>query len=410
MRALSRMTDVDAISGISISNLWFTTDAAFWRVSPALFQDHGNTTDVFNSSMFGTFDYTVQMPSDSLIWNNLASMIDLPTINLNPSLVLADGAAFIELALDDQPNAGDVPITVGVEILASDGTMQILQAQIDPGQQSARIELSDAMLRALAEEFATTVTVRLFDPSQAELANGDVEQSAEVLIGVAIGVGSDGDNTYTYGVSLIGFGGSGNDRVATSSRVDILFGGEGDDIILSADGNDRIDGGSGNDELYGAGGNDRLNGGDGDDFIDGGLDDDIIRGGSGNDILEGVFGDDLLYGGAGNDQIRGGVDNDMLDGGSGNDYLSGGQGSDIYVFGHGYDLDNVARFQDGDDLLLLTDFTEEEIYAAIANKTGDASRTILDFGEGDILILNGISIDDFGFEDILFTDSSSAVV
>ncbi|UUR08106.1 beta strand repeat-containing protein [Sphingomonas glaciei] len=111
----------------------------------------------------------------------------------------------------------------------------------------------------------------------------------------------------------------------------------------------------GNDTLTGLSGNDVLDGGAGDDFVNGGAGNDILRGGDGADRLDGDFGDDQLYGGSGGDVL--------IDRLGGSDSLYG---------------------EEGDDRLLVVDFTEDELDAS-------ARTLVLDGGAGsDSLRLDAV--------------------
>lgn len=106
---------------------------------------------------------------------------------------------------------------------------------------------------------------------------------------------------------------------------------------------DHLNGGALNDALYGFGGKDVLYGNGGDDYLSGGVDDDFLDGGIGNDWLEGGDGDDSLSGSNGNDVIKGG---------HGNDVMTGGQGADLFVMSKGDGTDTIVDFGAGDVLHL----------------------------------------------------------
>jgi Ca2+-binding RTX toxin-like protein len=91
--------------------------------------------------------------------------------------------------------------------------------------------------------------------------------------------------------------------------------------------------------------------------ITGSVNADEIVGSTLNDTLKGGNGNDALYGGVGNDILNGGADHDLLNGGEGNDQLTGGSGVDTFAFdtgfGGGLNIDLVADFTSGTDLLQL---------------------------------------------------------
>jgi Ca2+-binding RTX toxin-like protein len=166
-------------------------------------------------------------------------------------------------------------------------------------------------------------------------------------------------------VSLVAFGGDGNDTLLGGSNDDQFDGGFGDDVANGLDGNDHFssagvpdgadtfNGGPGYDsssyelrqidlvvnichssadlgcddgacqacEMSGEPGeDDRLvnvedvTGGDGDDLLRGSAFADSLSGGPGDDRLFGLGGSDVLYGQRGTDVLEGGVDGDYCDG------------------------------------------------------------------------------------------------
>lgn len=230
-------------------------------------------------------------------------------------------------------------------------------------------------------------------------------------------------------------GGSGNDRLWGGAGDDIISGGSGNDIIGGGSGNDDLSGGTGNDSIYGASGNDTIDGGSGVNVLWGGQGDDRVTagdeggrigGGAGDDTLTGGDGDDTIYGGSafGNDSINGGAGDDVIWGGNGEDTLFGGSGDDFIGAGLLDDRidagpgDDTVRggggadtfvFDDGDDDLTIEDFsfaeddmleldaglwgggplTAAQVLSTYGNVTG--GNLVLDFGGGDIVILEGIT-------------------
>ena len=150
-----------------------------------------------------------------------------------------------------------------------------------------------------------------------------------------------------------------------------------------------MDGGRGDDLVYGNEGDDRLRGGDGND---------TLAGGAGDDVLRGDAGDDKLFGESGNDRLYGGGGNDVLSGGAGNDILHGGAGDDLFIFNGGGGNDVVLDFEADHDLLRigknindLPVHTADDVAAMAHNDHGHA---MIDFGHGDSVTLNGVSVAD----------------
>ncbi len=116
---------------------------------------------------------------------------------------------------------------------------------------------------------------------------------------------------------------------------------------------------------------------------------DNLSGGGGNDTIYGGSGNDTINGGPGNDVLYGGTGNDILAGGPGADTLIGGTGADTFVFAGGSGADIIADFSpsEGDavDLTGVPGIHQLSQVAARATVVGD--RTVIDFGNGDVLSL-----------------------
>lgn len=244
--------------------------------------------------------------------------------------------------------------------------------------------------------------------------------------------GDDGDDDINggKGADLIN-GGDGDDYLRGDRQNDVLNGGEGNDTLqgdigndtLNGDnGDDDLDGGIGNDILNGGAGNDTIEGGDGADIISGGSDDDFIFGGGGQDNIDGGSGNDTIEGGTGADVIRGkrgddvidggdqgdnisgGTGNDTIIGGKGNDTLYGNNGNDVFVFTQGGNVDTIKDFELGVDKLDVTDFGTISISDALAALELAGSDTIINFGNGDKVILENVSVFDLGLDDFIFEE------
>lgn len=188
-------------------------------------------------------------------------------------------------------------------------------------------------------------------------------------------------------------GGPGNDR---------LFGGGGHDTLIGDIGNDRLEGGTGHDKLIGGGGADVLVGHQDHDTLDGGNGNDRLYGGGGNDTLLGQAGNDRLEGGEGNDDLIGGQENDTLLGHSGDDTLKGGAGNDVLQGGGGVDMfvfntgaDHILDFEANVDRIVLeTDLWDgvlatSDITFLYGTLVGNVAT--LDFGDGNILVIDGVT-------------------
>lgn len=211
--------------------------------------------------------------------------------------------------------------------LLSDGTLSI-----------AGSETRDVIVVEQADDRGS---VRVFGVPN--VADGTVFGGVET-IRVALG---DGDDLFrvdgairTAGgafMSVIAFGGAGDDTMIGGRTFDTFHGGDGDDTLIGGELDDILIGNAGDDDIWGNRGFDRIWGGEGDDDIYGGVQRDFIFGGSG---------DDDIYGNQGNDRIEGGDDDDDLFGGNGRDELFGGRGFDSIRGGFGAD---ILRGEDDDD-------------------------------------------------------------
>lgn len=161
--------------------------------------------------------------------------------------------------------------------------------------------------------------------------------------------------------------------------------------------NNTLTGNDASNILRGEAGNDRLSGGAGADQLFGGSGNDVILGGQGRDGLTtaqtGSVTADMLSGDAGNDILLGLAGFDVLDGGTGNDILTGGAGRDTFIFQDGRDV--ITDFTDNVDQITLNaralgdaDMMISDVIALGRVVGGDA---VFDFGNGDVLILEGFS-------------------
>lgn len=175
------------------------------------------------------------------------------------------------------------------------------------------------------------------------------------------------------------------------------------ETFLSGSGNDDITGNLADNVLWGGGGVDIIRGGLGQDIIRGGAGNDVLNGNAKGDMLIGEGGNDILRGGNGKDRLDGGAGNDRLEGGIGRDKMVGGAGADTFVFKDGWAVDRVSDFEDNTDTIelhadlwgggamdiatLLATYGHSNV-----NNNGNAGQHVeLDFGNGDILKIHGIT-------------------
>ena len=109
-------------------------------------------------------------------------------------------------------------------------------------------------------------------------------------------------------------------------------------------------------------------------------------------------------GGDADETIAGSRARDIIGGGGGSDVLTGAEESDVFVFGRGDGADQITDFttsasKTDADMLDLTGFEADDAKAAIAAATVGRTGLVIDFGEGDVLTLNGVTSIDA--EDVL---------
>lgn len=268
----------------------------------------------------------------------------------------------------------------------------------------------DGIDTASYAKFTTDLVLNLADPTQNQGlgAEGDVYISIENITsgnGNDIVYGDDNDNhIYTRLGNDTVYAGGGNDVVVASRGHDIVYGGDGNDVLNGGYGNDVLYGEAGNDRLVGEDGNDSLYNSEGVGWLIAGPGDDFLSDGSGNSVLAGNAGNDTILAGGGNDRCLGDSGDDYIDGGNGadritggegNDYLLGGNGNDIFVFRDGMDIDRIGDFTYGEDRLFINTslLNGETDAAAVIARYATVSGTdiIIDFGDGDMIILEGVT-------------------
>lgn len=239
---------------------------------------------------------------------------------------------------------------------------------------------------------------------------GEGVASFTVAPGVAVDLSDSNDNVRLdlglYGSAFDqGIAGAGNDTVLGNGNWNVLIGNGGNDELWGVDGNDLLFGNLGSDLLLGNAGSDTLYGGQQSDTLYGGQDADLVFGNLEADVLFGNTNNDTLFGGQGSDTLYGGQGDDIMYGNLGNDYLAGGLGTDTmfggadadtFRFRAGFGTDVVADFDasEGDVIQLDADINGSGISsgatAAAAATTDDAGNAVIQFGNGDTLILWGV--------------------
>ena len=147
--------------------------------------------------------------------------------------------------------------------------------------------------------------------------------------------------------------------------------------------------------------------GDGDDVIEAsgvaagaiGL---VLDGGDGDDVIIGGDGDDVLIGGEGDDVLIGGPGNDILDGGPGDNTviqsLLGGGGAPARTTVQGFEAGAGA----GDRVDLRAIDGADDFAWVLAHATEVDGSAVLDLGDGDEMVLSGVSVASLHADDFLF--------
>mgnify|MGYP001554640355 CR=1 FL=1 len=332
-------------------------------------------------------------------------------------------------------DGGDIIITgAGNDrVFAGDGNNQI-----DTGSENDRVEAGDG------DDNITTGAGR--DRVQAGGGNNQIDTgdgNDRVTAGdgddiVITGAGSDrvfageGNNQIDTGSEndrvIVG---NGDNQIDTGAERDRVDAGDGNNLIITGDGNDRVTLGNGDNQIDAGADNDRIDVGDGNNIIFAGLGNDRVFAGNGNNEIIGdagndriftsegsdvIFGDadndrifsgagaDILFGGTGNDQLSGEDGDDILVGDEGFDNLFGGAGADLFVINVGTERDTIRDFNSEEgDTIDVTGFGEafdtfEEIIAAATQR---GNHTVIDFGNGDELVIRSTQLDTLTAEDFI---------
>ncbi len=249
------------------------------------------------------------------------------------------------------------------------------------------------------------VDVRLFSGAAAGgAANGDTYSSIENIIGAA---------TKT-------------DTLAGDTGANMIWGGGGNETITGREGADTLHGEAGNDTLLGGADSDTLIGGIGADTLGGGAQDDLVDYSASNagvtvnlqtglgtgghaqgDVfvsIEDVTGSDFADVIVGKNNLW----DNVFDGRGGNDTYTGGLGNDVFVFRASSGADAVTDFSplalSNNDAVQLIGFgagsdTFAEVIAAASQVGAD---TVIDFGAGQTLTLQNVTLASLTSDDFIF--------
>ena len=117
-------------------------------------------------------------------------------------------------------------------------------------------------------------------------------------------------------------------------------------------------------------------------------------------------------GGGGNDTLIGNTANNTLNGGAGNDTMTGGAGDDIFAYSLG--LDTITDFVAGaggiDEIDLRGVAGFQSLANVLAHATQSGANTVIDFGGGNTLTLQNVTIGSLVSSDFLFSGSADLTV
>lgn len=232
-----------------------------------------------------------------------------------------------------------------------------------------------------------------------DLTAGGFSSIGGYTYNVAIAQGVTIENAIGGSASDVMQGNAAANFLQGNAGTDTLYGAAGQDTLWGGDGADYIEGGADFDQINGNVGADTGYGGLGDDWVSGGRDNDLLYGESGADVVYGNLGDDTVDGGVGADIVRGGQGNDIVTGGDGDDWLAGDRGSDTVTGGAGADR---FYFFSGAGTDRVTDFSSAQGDRVLLDAgqaytvTFSSGNTIIDLGNGDQLILVGVTSQTLG--------------
>ena len=203
-----------------------------------------------------------------------------------------------------------------------------------------------------------------------------------------------------------------NDLLIGDNFANILVGGAGDDTLNGGDGDDVLDGGLGVDQFDGGAGNDTV------DFssVQSAFDVDLSLGqvnaadGSTEQLtsIENVIANaaaNAITGNSAANRLEGGDGDDQLNGGGGADVLFGEAGADTFIFDANFGNDVVGDFEagaGGGDLLDLRALGVQSFAEVQAVLSDGVDGTVIDFGGGDSILLQGVASSSLQSDDFLF--------
>lgn len=277
------------------------------------------------------------------------------------------------------------------QVLTADSIPTLLGVDLEVGPGATLVDLEP--------DLADPVIIQ----TDIQATNGVVHVIDGVLIPADL-LASDGSGDVDFLIE-----GDDTDIVFTGLDSDFVDGNGGSDLILAGRGDDTVLGGTGSDIIGGGRGDDTLRGDEGRDVVFGGRGDDALSGGGGRDLLIGGNGDDTVLGDGGFDRLFGGSGDDTLNGGAGIDRLTGGSGDDVFVFEVGSDRGFVRDFEQGEDLIDVSDYGFDSFAAFEARIEQGIFGARLKLAETDVAVLVGVEASDLTAGDFVFATQADTI-
>lgn len=193
-----------------------------------------------------------------------------------------------------------------------------------------------------------------------------------------------------------------------SDVANSIIGNAADNYLAGRGGNDILMGGVGADSLNGGAGVDRASYTNATSRVVADLANASVNVGdaagdtyAGIENVTGSLYNDWINGDAGANSLHGYDGNDTVHGRAGNDILTGGAGSDTFIFAKNYDADRVIDFQNNVDQIRLLSFGVTSFAEAKTYATQSGTNVIFDFGSGDTLRIDNITINALS-DDMIF--------
>ncbi len=263
---------------------------------------------------------------------------------------------------------------------------------LDPGITAADITGVEIWLNGVLTETIdpADLTITPFGLRYFELELTGLNASADDQVEVRV-TANDGTSTTISTSQTI-------ENLVQTDKGDLLSGGEGHDTLYGEEGDDVLIGGAGLDWMDGGSGSDTASYIDAESRVFVNLLNGRMRGDARGDTLVSI---ENLTGSAYDDTLIGNNARNVLHGAGGNDILSGKGGSDVFVFEQGDGMDIITDFarKGRAERIDLSDFDYKSLKALKKDMTQVGSDVEIDLGNGDLLMIENITIRQFQAND-----------